>query len=695
MTLCLTRWLILAAACFGIVHGASAATYSVDQKPEAGEKIAPQHYRFYIPDGVAIVRAVIIHQHGCGRGDWNTGWDVHWQALADKWDAALVSPWLEGDCGNWYNPSNGSFRALTDALKAIGDQSGHPELVNAPFCIWGHSGGGDWVAQMMRQHPTRIVAAVSRSGGADPGSVADGIPALLVRGSDKDIGTDVRKWFNSARPRGALVALARDLDQWHECGDLRVLAIPFFDACLAQRLPPATTSAVTLNPASAQTAWLGDPASFQITSAATYAGDKMMANWLPTQVIAQKWSEFVNPLSAHHTGWSTDTTAPDSAPWDVTASLEGKSITLSWQARADLETGIKSFTIYRDGMRAGTLGGKANSDNMGGGFFQWGAFGDEASPGPAWPNPPVRWPFPAMWTDTAAVDGPHQYQIATVNGQGLEGPKSVAIPVAAGASADGEAPTLSVTSPVAVAGGATGKWAAQTPTVALTGTAADNVAVLAVLWSNNRGGSGAATGTTSWTIPSVALATGVNTIHVTAFDGANHATTATLLVGSTVGNIGGTAPLPAGSPDGGAGANGGAGGRTTTDGGRGGASGTGGPSNPQPGATGDAGAAGVQGRDPMAGAGGSRGGGMGGVGTPGTAGSNVDANGGAIDSSSDGGCSCDAGARPRSAAGGGIWFVLAGVALSISFRSRNRGSSSRSRVQKSVGDGPRRIRECH
>jgi hypothetical protein len=53
-----------------------------------------------------------------------------------------------------------------------------------------------------------------------------------------------------------------------------------------------------------------------------------------------------------------------------------------------------------------------------------------------------------------------------------------------------------------------------------TGTASDDVAVTAVTWANSlTGGSGSATGTTSWTIASIALDPGLNPITVTASDG--------------------------------------------------------------------------------------------------------------------------------------------------------------------------------
>ena len=55
-------------------------------------------------------------------------------------------------------------------------------------------------------------------------------------------------------------------------------------------------------------------------------------------------------------------------------------------------------------------------------------------------------------------------------------------------------------------------------TVTINGTASDEVGVSSVTWINSRGGSGVATGTTSWSIPSIALSAGSNLITVTATD---------------------------------------------------------------------------------------------------------------------------------------------------------------------------------
>jgi len=66
--------------------------------------------------------------------------------------------------------------------------------------------------------------------------------------------------------------------------------------------------------------------------------------------------------------------------------------------------------------------------------------------------------------------------------------------------------------------------------IAVSGTANDNGSVTLVRWSNDRGGSGTAIGTTAWTIPSVTLLPGVNNITVTAWDASGNAGSAVTTV---------------------------------------------------------------------------------------------------------------------------------------------------------------------
>jgi hypothetical protein len=436
------RPLILVAGMVLISVPGRAAVYTIDEEPQGKEKIGPQHFNFYLPDGVKQVRAVILVQHGNYQvpglaAGWEHGfgasaWDAQWRALADKWDAALVSPCLEGpSCDIWYDPKNGGWRSINDALATLGSQSGHPEIAQAPLVLWGFSCGGDWVGMMLKEHASSVLAAVARSGGSDPGPTADGVPTLLVQGGSKDHFKN-EKWFQKARARGALVAFAQDTDQGHTVADLNVLAIPFLDACLALRLPAkaAFHHPAILNVIPAATGWLGDPVTFSIASEPRFAGDKTTASWLPNEALAKKWSEFANEKSPHGTGWATDTTPPETAPDEISACVDGSGVALTWRAKGDLESGIKNFTIYRDGAKIGSSGGFANTAHGGRNFFQW----DARWPTPYPMLPPAQFPFPARFTDTGVPNGIHAYQIATVNAEDQEGPKSEAVTITIPAS---------------------------------------------------------------------------------------------------------------------------------------------------------------------------------------------------------------------------------------------------------------------
>ena len=76
-------------------------------------------------------------------------------------------------------------------------------------------------------------------------------------------------------------------------------------------------------------------------------------------------------------------------------------------------------------------------------------------------------------------------------------------------------------------------YAAPSSQISLTGTASDASGVTRVSWSNDRGGGGDATGTASWSIANVKLASGANHITVTALDASGNAGSALLTVNFT------------------------------------------------------------------------------------------------------------------------------------------------------------------
>jgi hypothetical protein len=98
-----------------------------------------------------------------------------------------------------------------------------------------------------------------------------------------------------------------------------------------------------------------------------------------------------------------------------------------------------------------------------------------------------------------------------------------------GSAPDTTIPTVAITSPTSAS-----TYSTSSSSLSLAGTAADNVGVTSVTWVNDRGGSGTASGTTSWSVSGVTLQSGANIISVTAHDAANNAATQTLTVTYTV-----------------------------------------------------------------------------------------------------------------------------------------------------------------
>ena len=97
----------VAALCAGILPLFSASNLYAEEgyirvrqeaSTQAGELSLEATYTLWIPEGLGEkkLRGMIVHQHGCGEGASKGGqtgaYDLHWQALARKWDFALLAP---------------------------------------------------------------------------------------------------------------------------------------------------------------------------------------------------------------------------------------------------------------------------------------------------------------------------------------------------------------------------------------------------------------------------------------------------------------------------------------------------------------------------------------------------------------------------------------------------------------------------
>jgi hypothetical protein len=436
----ISTFLLLCA--FGVSLGQVQGNYhEVKYAPSAteGELQMGVTYTLWVPEGVKTIRGIIVHQHGCGTGACKGGetsaYDLHWQALAKKWDCALMGPSYhqaeKQNCRLWCDPRNGSEKTFLKAIQDFAVKSKHPELETVPWCLWGHSGGGFWASLMTTLHPDRVVAVWYRSGTAyltwQKGDIEKPklteavyqIPMMCNPGvKEKDHKQFAGAWngglemFKAWRAKGAPIGFAPDPRTGHECGDSRYLAILFFDACLSQRLPDKDAKDQKLKPANMKSAWLAEPLSDKAVALADFKGNVNEAVWLPNEAFAKVWIEYVK------TGAVNDTTVPP-APATVSIAVKpDKSVTITWQAEADFESGIKTFIIQRDGKDIGQVPEKPI-----------GKFGRALFQSMSYHDTPER-PLPEMiFVDKNADKGEaHEYRVITVNSVDLKSNPTIAKP---------------------------------------------------------------------------------------------------------------------------------------------------------------------------------------------------------------------------------------------------------------------------
>ncbi len=404
-----------------------AVEYPAPVKAKEGQLEIGVTYTLWIPGGLKKVRGIIVHQHGCGdgscKGSVTAAHDLHWQELARKNDCALLGPSFhqlkKQNCRLWCDPRNGSAEVFVDSLEKLAKKSGHPEVATAPWCLWGHSGGGFWSSLMQMAYPERIAAIWFQSGTAfgyweagqtdvpEIPAAAMKIPMMANPGEKEREGKPpTGAWggslamFKAYRAKGAPIAFAPDPASGHETRDSRYLAIPFFDACLKLRLPDEVG-----NPLKDLDMSKGWQAPLQSEEAplpvADYKGEMATAVWLPSERVARVWLDFVK------TGAVDDATPPP-APTGI--KVDKSSGTISWKAEIDFESGLQAFIIERDGKKIGQLPEKANN-RFGRPLYQGMSYGDT-------PVLPLK---KFEFVDEEAQKGAdHQYRVIAVNTLGLK-----------------------------------------------------------------------------------------------------------------------------------------------------------------------------------------------------------------------------------------------------------------------------------
>jgi hypothetical protein len=205
------------------------------------------------------------------------------------------------------------------------------------------------------------------------------------------------KFFRQVRSSGGLIGVAVDPLTAHECGNQRYLAIPWLDQCLSARLPQMSGAPLAAMPT--EGVWLAPLLGREAAPATKYTEDALSSVWLPNEATAQLWMQYV-----------TDTEVSDITPPPAIRKLEVNDNVLTWEADADLESGLARFIIERDGKFLANVP-EQGKNPFGRPIFQNLQYSDT-------PTQPLT---PMQFIDATAVAGQvHQYRIIAVNTVGLQ-----------------------------------------------------------------------------------------------------------------------------------------------------------------------------------------------------------------------------------------------------------------------------------
>src|SRR5260370_19956110 len=107
------------------------------------------------------------------------------------------------------------------------------------------------------------------------------------------------------------------------------------------RLPKKMAKDARPRPVDSKAAWLAPLLGDKAEPAESFTGKADEAVWLPNERIAKAWSEYVK------TGAVGDLTPPAKAKGVMIAGKGDKSVEITWDGDADLESGVRAFVIDR------------------------------------------------------------------------------------------------------------------------------------------------------------------------------------------------------------------------------------------------------------------------------------------------------------------------------------------------------------
>ncbi|MRI02194.1 hypothetical protein GH721_16740 [Kriegella sp. EG-1] len=249
-------------------------------------------FRLWIPDNISDFKAIVILAHSFNSNALGLSNSEEWQNFAIKEKLILCSVHLKGN--NYANASNGSGRALEDAIEQIAIKNKISEISELPFLMRGYSAGGNFSYHFSIYKPERVVSLVSIRGGFLSYSAKNNnIPGLILTGELegeernsflKNIVLDKRKvagtWSFAIEP---------GVDHFAGLNDSDDLTRLFFSNTLAKRIQ-SNSSELKIIPE--DSGWLGNDNEMSIYSFNDFTGNRESVSWLINEEFANAWLEF-------------------------------------------------------------------------------------------------------------------------------------------------------------------------------------------------------------------------------------------------------------------------------------------------------------------------------------------------------------------------------------------------------------------
>ena len=274
-------------------------------------------FHMWLPDDMPTVRGLVFESvAGCGASHAQAK-NPRIQRLAHALGFGLVGQGsLSRTQGCWFGETRAETEQfLQSALDAAAAASGHPELVNAPVALTGHSWGGHNSHLIATRVPSRVVGFAGRRGFVidrtspylDAGEGAAQVPGIFILGTEDEVSllrADVQQPdFDDWRGQNAHVAFAAEWSKVHaDTMQTQDMAWYWLSEVIRLRYPegqfPSTTPGepMILNDIDTNAGWLGETPRFspefhasaapEIFPVTSYPGDAGTASWLPSEGAA-------------------------------------------------------------------------------------------------------------------------------------------------------------------------------------------------------------------------------------------------------------------------------------------------------------------------------------------------------------------------------------------------------------------------